>query len=133
MISNNLNDMVVSLIDDLLIVFDSQTNSNNFNKFVVQSTNNQLNYYNNAYDFYSDNNYDLFIPIKLNKNINVNINTNTNIQLDNLTNHMYNFVTGIKLNLNSNSNDFKKKYLKYKLKYLKLKNNLESQICMSSM
>jgi hypothetical protein len=102
-INNSSNSLI--LINNLIILMDSNTNITNYNKLY-----NDYYQYNEKYYFENNMNLKNFNPIIIEKK---NINNEGNSILNFITSYLINNVKNI---------NYKNKYLKYKAKYIYLKN-----------
>ena len=128
-------------LNDLLVVFDSNTNINYYHKiFCDAKTNKIINYYNEKYNFNTNLKYEILSSsIKLKYSNNNLLNLINEFVLDYTLNFLEikriskkitnEIITNTIDKLSNNKKDinkektYQKKYIKYKLKYLKLKKN----------
>ena len=148
-INEKFNNLILLNYENLLVVFDSNTNLNNYNKIISKSKNNKIiDYYNDEYNFYNNSKYKILSSAIILKYSNNNL---LNLISDFVLDYTLNFLEIKKISVkftneiitktiekissdvkekfyeNKEINDeikginYEKKYLKYKLKYLKLK------------
>ena len=139
---NKIDHNLLLNYDNLLVVFDTNTNKNYYHKILCDTKNNKiLDYYNDKYKFNFNNGYEMLSSsIKLNYSNNNLLKSISNFILDYTLNflqikkiskktikeimsNVLDKLSNIKKEkniINANTN-YEKKYIKYKLKYLEFK------------
>lgn len=127
--------------NNLIVIFNSTTNINNYTKIISEANKtNLINYYNDKYNFYN-------INYKINKSVKTNSDDNVSKIFLQITQHLYNYLIDdlwiikhikmtddkydyielkdIKNKYMYEETNYQSKYLKYKEKYISLKKSLQ--------